>query len=44
MTTSPRLTPLRTSNYVGAIGNVGLSLALGLTAVAVGYVAGKAGA
>ena len=35
---------LRASNYVSALGNVGLSLALGLTAVAVGYVAGKSGA
>ena len=37
------LAMLRASNYVGALGNVGLSLALGLTAVAVGYVAGKSG-
>jgi CrcB protein len=38
------LAMLRASNYVGAFGNVGLSLALGLAAVAVGYVAGKSGA
>ena len=36
------LAMLRASNYVGALGNVGLSLALGLTAVAVGYVLAKA--
>ena len=35
---------LRASNYVSAIGNIGLSLALGLTAVAIGYVLGKSGA
>ena len=38
------LTLLRASNYVGALTNVGLTLALGLAAVGVGYVAGKAGA
>jgi CrcB protein len=38
------LTLLRVSNYVGALTNVGLTLALGLAAVGVGYVAGKAGA
>ena len=38
------LAMLRASNYVGALGNVGLSLALGLTAVAIGYVLGKTGA
>ncbi len=38
------LAMLRASNYVSAMGNVGLSLALGLAAVAVGYVAGKTGA
>lgn len=38
------LAMLRASNYVGALGNVGLSLALGLAAVAVGYVAGKSAA
>ena len=41
---SDTLGMLRASNYLGALGNVGLSLALGLTAVAVGYVLGKSGA
>ena len=35
---------LRVSNYVGALTNVCLTFALGLAAVGVGYVAGKAGA
>ncbi len=39
--TNDTLALLRGANYVGAIGNVGLSLALGLGAVGVGYVVGK---
>jgi CrcB protein len=33
---------LRASNYLGALANVGLSLALGLAAVAIGYALAKA--
>jgi len=36
------LTLLRASNYLGALANVGLSLALGLAAVAIGYALAKA--
>ena len=35
---------LRAENYLGALANVGLSLALGLAAVAVGFVVGRTGA
>lgn len=39
--TNDTLAMLRGANYVGALGNVGLSLALGLTAVAAGYALGR---
>jgi len=42
--TNDTLALLRAANYVGALGNVGLSLGLGLAAVAVGFVLGRAGA
>ena len=42
--TNDTLALLRASNMLGALANIGLSLALGLGAVAVGYALGKAGA
>ena len=39
--TNDTLAMLRGANYVGALGNVGLSLALGLTVVAAGYALGR---
>ena len=39
--TNDTLAMLRGANYVGALGNVGLSLALGLTVAAAGYALGR---
>ena len=37
------LSMIRASNYIGALGNVSLSLGLGLAAVTGGYMVGKTG-
>ena len=42
--TNDTMALVRASNYVGAFGNLALSLALGLTAVTIGYALGRAGA
>jgi CrcB protein len=42
--TNDTLALMRAGSYVIALTNVGLTLALGLAAVGIGYVAGKAGA